>query len=51
VARHRREAHFLEQRAELLRLRSGVLDELQAVHAQRVGRLGQALLDGHRGPV
>src|SRR6266850_6321273 len=49
MARDRREAHLLQQRAESLRLRGGVLDELQAVDAERVGRLGQVFLGGHSG--
>src|SRR6476646_3880412 len=42
------EAHLLQQFPELLRLRGGVLDELQAVDAEWVRRLRQLLLDGHR---
>src|SRR5438067_4846074 len=49
VARHRGEAHFLQQRAEGLRLRGGVLDELEPVDAQRIGRLRQVFLGGHSG--
>src|SRR5512145_471578 len=47
MARERREAELLQQRAERLRLRSGVLDELDAVDADGVRRLRQALLDRH----
>ena len=42
MARERREAELLQQRAERLRLRSGVLDELDAVDADGVRRLRQA---------
>ena len=45
VARHRHEAHRLQHRAERLRLRGGVLDELDAVHAERIGGLGLVLVD------
>jgi hypothetical protein len=47
VACHRGEAHLLQQRAELVRFRGGVLDELDAVDAERVGRLRQAFREGH----
>ena len=46
VAGHRGEAHRLQQRAEGLRLRGGVLDELDAVHAQRVAGLGNGVGGG-----
>ena len=46
VAGHRREAHLLQQRPKGLRLRSGVLDELDAVHTQGV----RWLRDMGRGP-
>src|SRR5204863_4114784 len=49
VARHGGEAQLLQERAELLRLGGGVLDELQSVDAERVGRLGQVFPGGHSG--
>src|SRR5882672_472811 len=51
VARDRREAHLLQQRAELLRLRGGVLDELEPIDAERIGGLRQILLGGHSGSI
>ena len=41
VPRHRPEAHQLEHLAQCLRARGGVLDELDAVQAQRVGGPGR----------
>src|SRR5439155_19545062 len=51
MARDRGEAHLLQQRAELLRLRGGVLDELQPVDAERVGGFRQRLFDAHSGSI
>ena len=47
MARHRHEAHRLQQPAERLRLRRRVLDELDAVQAERVRGLGMVLADRH----
>jgi len=47
MARERHEAHALQQVAEGLRLAGGVFDEFDAVHSQRIGRLGQALSARH----
>src|SRR6266481_2509382 len=46
VARERHEAHALQQVAEGLRLAGGVFDELDAVHSQRIGRLGRRAQGG-----
>src|SRR6188472_2691642 len=46
MARHRREPHALEERAERLRVGRGVLDELEAVGADRV-EPGRLLVLGH----
>ncbi len=47
VPRDGAEPHFLEQSAELLRLGSRVLDELDPVEPERVARRGDGLVDAH----
>ena len=46
VPRHRAEAHHLQHLAQRLRLAGGVLDELDAVQAQRVGQLADGFAVG-----